>query len=140
MIVVIDTNALLPALSTTHPYREILEAWMHGAFALAVTTEMLLEYEEIAKPRIGTLRWQQFISLLDRVGSLRHNVLAVSPAYRFHLVTNDPDDDKFADCAVTANADYIITSDGDFDALSGSGYKPRPVTPEEFIRRHLSSA
>ena len=34
-------------------------------------------------------------------------------------------------------ASYIITSDKHFAALIGSGFKPQPITPEEFIARHL---
>ena len=37
-------------------------------------------------------------------------------------------------CAIAAEADFIITGDHHFDALRGIGYKPQPVTPEEFIR------
>ena len=55
----------------------------------------------------------------------------------FHTITGDPDDDAFADCAIAAEADYLITSDHHFAPLKGSGYKPQPITPEEFIRRFL---
>ena len=34
--------------------------------------------------------------------------------------------------------DYNITEDQHFAVMRGSGYQPQPVTPEEFIRRHLS--
>jgi uncharacterized protein len=30
---------------------------------------------------------------------------------------NDEDDNKFADCAFAANADYIVTNDSDFNVL-----------------------
>jgi predicted nucleic acid-binding protein len=68
---------------------------------------------------------------------VRQNVNRVSSSFRFHLITSDADDNKFADCAIAAEADFIITADQHFDVLRGSGYKPRPVTPEEFIRLHL---
>ena len=137
MTIVIDTHALVPMLATNHPIHEIRRMWMRGEFVLALTTEILLENEEIAKPRIGDLRWHEFSILLDRVAVLRNNLLRVSPSFRFRLIAADPDDDKFADCAIAAEANYIITSDHHFDALTGSGYKPTPVLPEEFIRRHL---
>ena len=140
MIVVIDTNALVPMLGTTHPFHKILRMWMRGEFTLALTTEILLEYEEIAKPRIGDRRWHEFPVLLDRVAALRNNLLRVSPTFRFRLIAADPDDDKFADCAIAAEANYIITSDHHFDALTGSGYKPQPIAPEDFIRRCLAGA
>ena len=43
MIVVIDTNALLPMLGASHPFHEILRMWMRGGFVLALGTEILLE-------------------------------------------------------------------------------------------------
>ena len=52
-------------------------------------------------------------------------------------ITGDADDDAFADCAIVADAYFIITEDHHFDTMRGSGYKPQPVTPEEFIRLHL---
>jgi uncharacterized protein len=52
----------------------------------------------------------------------------------------DRDDDKFADCAITANADFIVTSDAHFRVLAGSGYRPQPITPEMFIERVLGRA
>ena len=138
MIVVIDTNVLVPMLCPTHPFHGILQAWTRGEFALALTTEMLLEYEEIAQPRIGDRRWQEFLIVLDRVSALRNNLSRISPSFRFHLITADADDDKFADCAIAAEADWIITDDRHFDALKTAGYKPQPITPEEFIRRYLA--
>ena len=74
---------------------------------------------------------------MEAVSQQHGNVLHVSPSFRFQLIPADPDDHKFADCAIAADADYIITEDRHFDTLIGSGYKPQPITPEEFIRRHL---
>jgi putative PIN family toxin of toxin-antitoxin system len=139
MIVVIDTNVLLPALCATHVNNASLRAWARGQFTWALTTEVLLEYQEIAEPRIGERRWQDFLLLLERVGALRRNVMRVSPTFRFHLVIHDPDDNKFADCAIVAEADYVITEDRHFDSLIGSGHKPQPITPGEFIRRYLGT-
>ena len=137
MTVVIDTNVLLPMLGLRHSYSTILDAWVAGRFAWATTTEIVLEYEEIVQPRIGSLRWGQFTALLEAVEVRRGNLLRIAPQFRFHAIPADPDDDKFADCAITANADWIITEDRHFDALAGSGYQPQPITPDEFIRRFI---
>ena len=76
----------------------------------------------------------QFIELVEQA---RGVIRRVSPSFRFRLITGDADDDKFADCAIAAEADFIITVDHHFDAMRGSGYKPQPLSPEEFIRLHL---
>lgn len=53
------------------------------------------------------------------------------------IITADPDDNKFSDCAITAAADYVITEDAHFEAHRDAGYKPQTITPDEFIRKHL---
>ena len=41
----------------------------------------------------------------------------VSPYYRFELIKQDPDDNKFVDCAIAASARYIVTNDHHYDVL-----------------------
>jgi predicted nucleic acid-binding protein len=43
---VIDTNVVVQALRSGHPYQPILEAWIQGRLSWAVSTEILLEYQE----------------------------------------------------------------------------------------------
>ena len=77
------------------------------------------------------------MALLDAMEVRRRNLLRITPHFRFHAIPADPDDDKFADCAIAVEANWIITEDRHFNALVGSGYQPQPVTPEEFIRRFI---
>ena len=46
-----------------------------------------------------------------------NNVVFVHPYFRFGLITADPDDNKFTDCAITAGADFIVTNDRHFNVL-----------------------
>jgi len=109
-------------------------------FAWAVSTGILLEYEEIVAERSGSDRVRKMFELMEVVGQQLGNLRRIAPSFRFRLITADADDDKFADCAIAAEADWIITEDRHFDALTGSGHKPQPIAPEEFIRRHLGGA
>ena len=139
MIVVIDTNALLQALGNHSHVRPLLNAWFRGGLIWAISNEIQHEYEEIITKRSGSARWQRLEMMLNFVAEARPTTLLhVSPTFHFRQIIDDPDDDKFVDCAIAAEADYIITSDHHFDVLIGSGYKPQPTTPEEFIRRHLT--
>jgi putative PIN family toxin of toxin-antitoxin system len=138
MTVVIDTNALLPMLAPANVNRAILRAWSSGCFVWAISTAILLEYEEITMPRVGARRWQEFLRVMDFAGQLYGNVLHVEPSFHWRLITADPDDDKFADCAIAAEAEWIITEDGHFSTLAASGHKPRAITPAEFIARFLT--
>ena len=37
--------------------------------------------------------------------------------FNWRLIYPDMDDNKFADCAIAANADYLVTNDRDFRVL-----------------------
>ena len=39
------------------------------------------------------------------------NTIRVSPSFFFNLIQADPDDNKFIDCAVCGNAEYIVSND-----------------------------
>ncbi|MBB5037086.1 putative nucleic acid-binding protein [Prosthecobacter dejongeii] len=77
MVVCIDTNVVLPMLSLRHPFSRILDAWMDGHFSLAVSNEILTEYEEIIRPRIGAARWLDFLSLLQLGEELNGNLVRI---------------------------------------------------------------
>ena len=138
MTVVLDTNVVLQARAAGHGFHVLLEALLAGRFALAVSTAILLEYQEVLTARVGEARWRQFAAVLEASAGCHANVRRVEPAFRFHLITADPDDDKFADCAIAAGAEYVVTEDAHFAALKHSGHKPQPITPEAFIRDVLA--
>ncbi|MBK8094792.1 MAG: putative toxin-antitoxin system toxin component, PIN family [Verrucomicrobiaceae bacterium] len=135
MTAVVDTNVVLQALNQRHPFAVILHAWYAGRFIWAFSTDILMEYQEVVIRQSGTARWQVLERLLDLASVHRGNTRLVSPSFFFRTISADRDDDKFADCAIAAEADCIITADHHFDVLIGSGYKPQPLTPEEFIRQ-----
>jgi predicted nucleic acid-binding protein len=109
-----------------------------GREAAALRAELSDAREEAAARMTNPAYAKLIFQTMDAVDAVKQNIQRVSPTFRFHLITTDPDDDKFADCAIAAEADDIVTADSDFKAMRGSGNKPQPITPEEFIRLHLS--
>ncbi len=51
----------------------------------------------------------------------------------------DPDDNKFANCAIATHADFVITDDRHLGPLANAGYHPQPITPMAFIERYYLS-
>ena len=45
------------------------------------------------------------------------NVELINPYFKFHLIEADNDDNKFVDCAIAANAAFIVSEDKHFDVL-----------------------
>ncbi|MBQ1694392.1 MAG: putative toxin-antitoxin system toxin component, PIN family, partial [Bacteroidales bacterium] len=75
---------------------------------------ILTEYEEILTQKIGAEIASNVIkALLDLP-----NTKIVQVYYHLHLITADPDDDKFVDCAFKSNAKYIVTQDHHYDVLN----------------------
>ena len=137
MTVVLDTNVVLQGLAAGHPFEPILDAAMAGAFVWAISTDVLMEYEEVLTRVCGRVRWAKLALVMDLTDADCGTLLRVTPYFHFRAVPADRDDDKFADCAIAADGNWIVTEDRHFNALIGAGYKPQPITPEEFIRRFL---
>jgi putative PIN family toxin of toxin-antitoxin system len=139
MIVCIDTNTVIQALAQHHPFHPILDTWVAGRLTWAVSTPILLEYEEVLTRLSGPARWRKLARLMDLAELTSGNLLRVTPSFQFRVVTADPDDNIFTDCAITADADYLLTEDGHFASLVGAGYKPRPISPQEFQARIIAA-
>jgi putative PIN family toxin of toxin-antitoxin system len=113
MTAVIDCNILVMCLTSRSPYHTIYQSLVSGKFDLAITTEIILEYQEIIEQKYGAATANAFIALLNELP----NIHFVTTYYRWQLITADPDDNKYCDCAIAARADYLVTEDRHFDVL-----------------------
>lgn len=137
MTVCSDTGVLLQIFGRKQSFQPIFNALLIGRITLAVSTEILLEYQEITTRLSGAERWRDVAALFDLLAQLHGNIQRVEPHFRFNVITDDVDDNKFCDCAIVSEANFIITEDSHFEALRTAGYKPKPIKPEEFIRQFL---
>ena len=137
MRVCLDINVLLRLFNADIPFTTLRSAFLDGYLELACSNEILLEWEEMATRLFGRMYWNKVTRFLDILLKLDGSVILMEPSLRFQVITADPEDNKFVDCAVTANADFILTEDRHFAALVGSGYRPQPIAPRTFIDRYL---
>lgn len=114
MKVVLDTNCLLQIVFPKSCYKEIWVSLLAQEYTICLTSEIMLEYREILERRFGSATFAE--EVMELIASLP-NVEHINPAYRFNLITSDPDDNKFVDCAVTAGATYIVSNDRHFREL-----------------------
>ena len=95
MNIVLDTNCLLMSLSRRSRYYSGWRNFVDGNYTLCITNEILSEYEEILTQKVGAEIASNVIkALLDLP-----NTKMVQIYYHLRLITSDPDDDKFVDCA-----------------------------------------
>ena len=137
MLIVVDTNVMISALARQSVIAPLFRAIAGGEVSLAITSAIVLEYEEIAAERGGQAFAARVMHWLSLVSASWGTIQQVHPSYQFRVISADPDDNKFVDCAIAVNADFIVTRDTDYAPLLGSGYKPQPISPEEFIARYL---
>lgn len=111
--VVLDTNCLIQSIPPRSPYRRIWDSMFDGTNLLCVTTSILEEYEEILE-RLTDEATAKYI--VDAIVSNPYTMF-VNIYYDFNLITADPDDNKFVNCAIAASAKYIVTEDHHYDII-----------------------
>ena len=132
--VVIDTNCLLQIIARKSPYRPIWDAFLEGRFQLCVSNEILDEYQEILEQQITSTIAENVVLLILN----KPNVLLVDPHFRMGLITADPDDNKFVDCAFASGADYLVSEDKHFNMLSKVPFPQlNVVSLDEFIEKEF---
>ena len=113
MRIVLDTNSLIQSISPKSVYHDVWLSVLTGRNTLCVSNEILEEYAEI----LNRLAGEKTADLVLNTIIECKNVVFLTPYYHFNLITADPDDNKFVDCAIQANARYIVTNDHHYDAL-----------------------
>ena len=111
--VVLDTNCLLQALPSRSPYHKIWTEVLAGRISLCVNTEILNEYEEILAEKTTAEIAHNVVEAIARLDTTEFQDVYI----HFGLIDADPDDNKFVDCAVAADAEYIVTNDSHFNIL-----------------------
>ena len=119
-LVVLDTNCLIQILGIHSNYRFLWSEFMSNRYVLCISNEILHEYEEILSQKASPLVADMFLKVLAR----SRNVIRKDPYFRFNLIEQDMDDNKFVDCAIVCGADYIVSNDAHFKCLQNH---PFPV-------------
>ncbi len=116
--VILDTNVLLVSISSRSNSYWIFEGLKAGRFDLLISNEILSEYEEVIGEKLGL----EIVQDVLRALLFLPNVHQIHPSYRWDLITMDPDDNKFVDCAVAGNAHALVTEDRHFQVLRELGF------------------
>jgi putative PIN family toxin of toxin-antitoxin system len=129
--VVLDTNVLISALLFKGELSRIVRLWQEGKILPIISKETfdklmaVLEYPKfsLSHAEIKSIIEHEIIPFFEVVNVSEH----VRGACR------DPGDDKFISCAISANADFIVT--GDKDLFDLKKYQSvRIIQAAEFIK------
>ncbi|WP_428666054.1 putative toxin-antitoxin system toxin component, PIN family [Runella sp.] len=121
--VVIDTNVIVRAISGRSFSNFIFDLLFTNQITLCVSTDILLEYEEI----ITKIYDAQTAELVIGALLLLPNVHRTEVFFDLRLIAHDADDDKFVNCAFATNAHCIVSDDRHFNVLEKIPFPKIPV-------------
>lgn len=113
MRVVIDTNSLIVSIGRKSKYRPIFDALLKGKIRLIISNDVLSEYVEILEERTNAIVAENIGNLLSR----SPDVDKIEIYFKWSAIYEDADDNKFVDCALNGNANFIVTDDRHFNIL-----------------------
>ncbi|WP_341226683.1 putative toxin-antitoxin system toxin component, PIN family [uncultured Arcticibacterium sp.] len=129
-IVVIDTNVLIASLSKKSISHGIYKAFIERQFSWLVSSEILNEYEE----QLALYFDEDTARFVLEILLTASNTILSEPYFRWSLITEDPDDNKFSDLAISGGANCLITFDKHFNIFKEIQFPSLNImTPKEFL-------
>lgn len=130
MKVVLDTNALLVALPSNSRHYPIFHRLVKNRYTLLISTDIYLEYLEVLSQKASPSAVETFVDVVYKL----QNIEVVDVRYFWNLIAADPDDNKFVDCALAGNADYLVTNDNHFNVLKQHPFpKVNVIAADDFL-------
>jgi putative PIN family toxin of toxin-antitoxin system len=134
MKVVIDTNVFVSSFFGGNP-RKIIDLWKKGSITLCLSKDILEEYIEVLQ-RVG-LKGEEEIGELLSLFAKGVNIIFTTRTPKIKVIKDDPDDDKFIECAVALKAEIIITGDKALKKI-GEYMGIEILNPQEFLKTYRS--
>lgn len=130
LIVVPDTNVLISAFVFGGKPRQIFDLALKGELTLAISDTILQEFR-------GVLQGKKFRFSAEDIQTITEETIGlclhVFPSVTLDVVQNDPDDNRVLECALEAEADFIVS--GDSDLLALKEYEGIPIlNPQQFLK------
>ena len=133
MRIILDTNVFISGIFFSGPPSQILKEWQTKSFQIALSEEIFSEYQRVADELSYNYPQVDIAPIIELVTV--HGQLIDTKGIDISIC-EDPDDDKFIECAIAGKCDIIVS--GDKHLLKLSGYKGiKILTPREFVEQYL---
>ena len=134
MKIVLDTNVFISGIFFSGPPSQILQAWKNKKLQIVLSQDILNEYHRVAESlslKFPAIDLSKIIELVMVHGQF------VDSTNLDIAVCEDPDDNKFIECAIASGTKIIVS--GDKHLLKITGYQGIAVLkPREFVNRYLN--
>jgi len=127
--IVLDTNVLVSATVSKGTCFELLRRADAGEVSLFLSFDIIQEFKEVISRRKFGYDQEHVESVLNKLIGMTN--LIESPP-RIDVIEDDPKDNVILACALSINADYLVS--GDEHLLSLNEFKgTRIVSPKEML-------
>lgn len=135
MRVVLDTNTLVSALLSPHgPPRRLLDDARAQVFELCSSPVLMAELlDVVSREKFAQRLTAAGLTPLGIVGEIRRLATMATPTDVPRVVANDAEDDHVLACALTAQADFIVSGDKHLLNLGGQYQGIAIVTPAQAV-------
>jgi uncharacterized protein len=135
MKIVLDTNVFISGIFFRGPPSQILKFWRESKLVIVLTQQILEEYQRVGQGisiKYPSINIEAIIELFTIFGEF------VQTKGITETICEDPDDNKFIECAIASQSKLIVS--GDKHLLTISGYKDIEVLkPRQFIDKFLKA-
>lgn len=133
MKIVLDTNVFISGIFFGGPPSQILQSWRKSQIKIVLTEQILEEYQRVGEElsaKYPSINIEPVIELFIIFGEF------VETKGITETICEDPDDNKFIECALASQSKLIVS--GDKHLLTLSGYKEIEVLkPRQFVDNYL---
>ena len=130
--VVIDTNVFISSFFGGTP-RKIIDQWKEGHITLCLSQEIVEEYIEVLN-RLG-LKDKNEIRKLTKLFAEGYSSIFTAVTPTLFIVEDDPDDNKFIECAVALDCKIIVSGDKHLKNIK-KYIDIEILSPKEFIEMY----
>lgn len=133
MRIILDTNVFISGIFFSGPPSQILKAWENQSFQIVLCQQILDEYQQVAdelSSKYPLVDIKPIIELLTIYGQfIDTKGVDIS-------ICEDPDDDKFIECAIAGKCKIIVS--GDAHLLKLTEHKGiKIIKPRDFTEKYL---
>ena len=105
--IVIDTNIYISAIFWGGKPRSVVDLGRNGQVSIFTSLQIEEEIEKKLKAKFG-LSDEEIAQILFDFSTF---TLPIKVSQKIRVIDDDPDDDKFIECAVTSLAGFIVSGD-----------------------------
>jgi putative PIN family toxin of toxin-antitoxin system len=133
MRIILDTNVFISGIFFSGPPSQILMEWKNKSFQIVLSEQILSEYQRVADELSHKYPQVEITPIIELVTI--HGQLVDTTGISISIC-EDPDDNKFIECAIAGECEIVVTGDKHLLKLAGYG-GIKILRPREFVDRYL---